>query len=454
MEGIRESMSTYDYEEIWDKFTATYKTILNSDLFFRSYILKSKLLFIHIDTITIYCANAFVQRFYNERYDVVSSVLAEILGKEYSLTFTTEQLEEPTEEEDLLFGSAPSEEKSAPSGFVSNLNPRLTFENFVVGDNNRQAYSIAKQISLNPGTVFNPVFIYGNSGLGKTHILHAVGNEILRLDPTKKVLYVPTETFTNEFIYSLQYNKTEAFKNKYRTVDVLLIDDIQFISRKEGTQEEFFNTFNELHLKEKQIVIACDRKISDIKDLADRLKTRFENGIITDITVPGYEERVAIMLKKTENLSMDLPRDIIDSIAQSDINNVREIEGILNQFLLMSSHGQQITMDSARLALKHLNITEVKEVNTELILNVVSRYFKVSVEDIVSKNRSKRIVLARHIAMYFCREKLGYSYTRIADEFGGMDHTSVSDGCKNMQMRYLKDEDVKDYIDEIKRMIG
>ena len=448
-------MSSYNYEEIWDKFTSTYQSILNSDLFFRSYILKSKLLFIQNDTITIYCGHTFIQRFYNERYDVISSVFSEILGKEYALNFTTEMLEEPAEEEDLIFGEPSSaDSKSAPSGYVSNLNPRLTFENFVVGENNRQAYSIAKQISKNPGTVYNPVFIYGNSGLGKTHILHAVGNEILRTDSSKKVLYVPTETFTNEFIYSLQYNKTEAFKNKYRSVDVLLIDDIQFISRKEGTQEEFFNTFNELYLKDKQIMIACDRKISEIKDLADRLKTRFENGIIADITVPGYEERVAIMLKKTENLSMDLPREVIDSIAQSDINNVREIEGILNQFLLMTSHGQKITMDAAKLALKHLNITEVKEVNTELILNVVSRYFKVSVEEILSKNRSKQIVLARHIAMYFCREKLGYSYTRIADEFGGMDHTSVSDGCKNMQIRYLKDEDVKDYIDEIKRMIG
>lgn len=448
-------MSTYNYEEIWDKFTSTYKMILNSDLFFSSYILKSKLLFIQNDTITIYCGNTFVQRFYNERYDVISSVFAEILGKEYALNFTTEMIEEPEEEEeDFLFDATSNTNGSSMSGYVSNLNPRLTFDNFVVGDNNRQAYSIAKQISKNPGTVYNPVFIYGNSGLGKTHILHAVGNEILRVDPSKKILYVPTETFTNEFIYSLQYNKTEAFKNKYRSVDVLLIDDIQFISRKEGTQEEFFNTFNELYMKDKQIVITCDRKISDIKDLADRLRTRFENGIIADITVPGYEERVAIMLKKTENLSIDLSRDIIDSIAQSDINNVREIEGILNQFLLMSSHGQKITMDAAKLALKHLNITEVKEVNTELILNVVSRYFKVGVDEIVSKNRSKQIVLARHIAMYFCREKLGYSYSRIADEFGGMDHTSVSDGCRNMQARYLKDEDVKDYIDEIKRMIG
>lgn len=309
---------------------------------------------------------------------------------------------------------------------------------------------------MNPGTIYNPVFIYGNSGLGKTHLLHAIGNEILRKDPTKKVLYVPTETFTNEFIASIQYNKTEAFKNKYRTVDVLLIDDIQFIAKKAGTQEEFFNTFNDLHSKEKQIVISCDCKVSEITDLADRLRTRFETGIITDISAPDYEVRVAIMLKKSESLNIDLSREIIDSLAQSELNNVREIEGILNQFLLMSSHGQKITLDAAKLALKHLNInaSEMQELNSDLIINIVSRYFKVSVEDILSKNRSRQIVLARHTAMYFCREKLNYSYSRIATVFGGMDHTSVSDGCKNVQNLYLKDEDVKMYIDEIKRMMG
>jgi len=446
-------MPAYDYSEIWDKFTSSYRNILSSDLFYSSYILKSKLLFINGSTITIYCENTFIKRFYQERYDSVSSVFAEILGKEYTLVFTTELLGEQEKDEQNVFvvsNDITDTEKEADSS----LNPRLTFENFVVGNNNRQAFSVAQQVAFNPGTRFNPVFIYGNSGLGKTHLLHAVGNEILRRNPSKKVLYVTTENFTTDFITSIQYNRTEAFRNKYRSVDVLLIDDIQFISNKEGTQEEFFNTFNELHSKDKQIVISCDRKISEIKDLADRLKTRFENGVITDIQVPDYEVRVAIMLKKTQSLNIDIPDEIIDSIAQSDINNVREIEGILNQFLLMTSHGQEITMETASLALKHLNINEVKEVNTELIINIVSRYFNVNVEDIKSKSRMKKIVIARHTAMYFCREKLGYSYSRIAREFGGMDHTSVSDGCKNMQQLYLTDNDVKYYIDEIKRMIG
>ena len=446
-------MTAYDYTEIWNKFTAAYRNILNSELFYSSYILRSKLLFIKKGAITMYCENTFVQRFYTERYDSVSSVFAEILGEEFNLVFTTEMLDEPSEEEEPF---AFTEQDSALSGSsaASTLNPRLTFDNFVVGNNNRQAFSVAQQVAFNPGTMFNPVFIYGNSGLGKTHLLHAVGNEILKKDPTKKVLYVTTETFTTDFITSIQYNRTEAFRNKYRSVDVLLIDDIQFISNKEGTQEEFFNTFNELHSKDKQIMISCDRKISEIKDLADRLKTRFENGVITDIQIPDYEVRVAIMLNKTKSLNMDIPDEIIDSIAQSDINNVREIEGILNQFLLMTTHGQEITMETASLALKHLNITEVKEVNTELIINVVSRFFNVNVSEIKSKTRTKKIVIARHIAMYFCREKLGYSYSRIAREFGGMDHTSVSDGCKKAQQLYLTDNDVKYYIDEIKRMIG
>ena len=445
-------MPAYDYSEIWDKFTTSYRNILSSDLFYSSYILKSKLLFINGSTITIYCENTFIKRFYQERYDSVSSVFAEILGKEYTLVFTTEMISEPENSEQNIFDFSKKEEADSVS--ANTLNPRLTFENFVVGNNNRQAFSVAQQVAFNPGVRFNPVFIYGNSGLGKTHLLHAVGNEILHRDPSKKILYVTTENFTTDFITSIQYNRTEAFRNKYRSVDVLLIDDIQFISNKEGTQEEFFNTFNDLHSRDKQIVISCDRKISEIKDLADRLKTRFENGVITDIQVPDYEVRVAIMLKKTQSLNIDIPEEIIDSIAQSDINNVREIEGILNQFLLMTSHGQEITLETANLALKHLNINEIKEVNTELIINIVSRYFNVNVEDIKSKSRMKKIVIARHTAMYFCREKLGYSYSRIAREFGGMDHTSVSDGCKNMQQLYLTDSDVKYYIDEIKRMIG
>lgn len=444
-------MKLYSNEDLWNKFKDEYKKTPYSPLFYNSYIEPSSVIHQAENSIVILCKNTLAQRFLVKEYDKVSSVFAEILGCECQIRFTEDE-----HFADSLYGSDTPKsftQVNESGAFQSNLIPRYTFDSFVTGNNSMQAFTVAKAISENPGTTYNPLFIYGNSGLGKTHLMHAIGNEILKKNPEKKVLYIQTEQFTTDYISSIQSNRMDAFRDKYRAVDVLLIDDIQFIANKPGTQEEFFNTFNELYSREKQIVISSDCRISEINALTERLKTRFENGFITNITAPDYEVRYAIMMKKSETMDINISREIMDQLAKSELNNVREIEGILNQFKLIISSGGSVTMDTAYDALQHLNISEVKEINTDLIINVVSRYFDVTTEEILSKNRNKKIVTARHVAMYFCRQILGDSYQKIADDFGGLNHTSVSDGCKNVDEKYHTDEDVKAYVDEIREMI-
>ena len=459
MRKSEDTMSSLDScNELWNKFKNEYRPILGSGIFFTTYVEPSSLVYFDDDTVVVYCENSLAEKFFTKRYEGVSSVFTELLGHECALNFTTDKKE--AENFAAAFRTAEKTPVAAAdvstvkdTKFETNLISKYTLANFVVGDNCRQAYSIACQVTENPGTTYNPVFIYGNSGLGKTHLLHAIGNELIAKNPAMKVLYVTTESFTTEYITCIQSNRMDSFRAKYRNVDALLIDDIQFIANKSGTQEEFFNTFNELYSHEKQIVIASDCRIAEINALADRLKTRFENGFTTSITAPDYEVRYAIMLEKSKTLDIDVSREIIDSLAQSELNNVREIEGILNQFKLIVARGEKITQDSARDALRHLNIAEVHEINLDLILDVVSRYFDVTISDILSKNRQKKVVVARHVSMYFCREVLGYSYQKIADEFGGLNHTSVLDGCKNVKNQYHTDQDVKAYVDELKKMI-
>lgn len=461
-------MISFDgYANLWNTFKKEYRPVLGSAIFFSTYIEPSSIVYFDDETIVISCENSLAEKFFSKRYESVNSVFTQIIGHECTLVFSSDKEEiamfkNRAESGDFSHSTVSSGVDAFEPAVVSqketedssNLISKYTFDNFVVGDNCAQAYSVATQIAANPGVLFNPVFIYASSGLGKTHLLHAIGNEIKKNNPGMRILYVPTETFTTDYISSIQNNRMDEFRLKYRSVDVLLIDDIQFIANKSGTQEEFFNTFNELYAHEKQIVISSDCRISEINALAERLKTRFENGFQTSIAAPDYEVRYAIMLKKSEDMDMDISREIMDSLAQSELTNVREIEGILNQFKLLASHGEKITMEAAKKALSHLNISEIKEVNTELILDVVSRYFDVKVEDIISKNRSRELVKARHIAMYLCRTILNYSYQRIADEFGGLNHSSVLDGCKNVQERYHSDEDVKAYVDEIKKLIA
>lgn len=308
----------------------------------------------------------------------------------------------------------------------SNLNPRYTFDSFVVGDSNKFSHAACMSVAESLNSRYNPLFIYGGVGLGKTHLMQAIGNYVLE-NSNKKALYVSSEKFTNELINGIRDDKTENFRNKYRNIDVLLIDDIQFLAKKERTQEEFFHTFNALHEANKQIVISSDRPPKEIPTLEERLRTRFEWGLITDIQAPDYETRVAILRKKAKIENFDIPDEIMSYIAEKIDSNIRELEGALIRVIAYASlSGKTIDLQLAKESLKEI-ITDKKPVviTAEVIQDIVSENFNIRVEDLKSKKRNKDVVYPRQISMYLCRTLTDLSLPKIGEHFGGRDHTTV-----------------------------
>ncbi len=307
------------------------------------------------------------------------------------------------------------------------LNPKYTFDSFVIGNSNRFAHAASLAVAEAPAQAYNPLFLYGGVGLGKTHLMHAIGHFILNQKPDSKVVYVSSEKFTNELINSIKEYKNEEFRNKYRNVDVLLIDDIQFIAGKEGTQEEFFHTFNTLYEANKQIIISSDRPPKEIPTLEDRLRSRFEWGLITDIQQPDLETRVAILRKKANIENIFVSDDVMLHIASKVQSNIRELEGALIKVVAYSSlNNSEVTIDIADEALKDLiSNNKVVEITVDLIKDAVSKSYKIKNEDFDSKKRTRAIAYPRQIAMYLTRELTDLSLPKIGDEFGGRDHTTV-----------------------------
>jgi len=380
-------------------------------------------------------------------YKEIVYALSEITGKEYSIRFMTEDELYPDQ-------NTSKEEDTAEEIFDSHLNNKLTFDNFIIGSSNKFAHAAASAVAEKPGEKYNPLFIYGNSGLGKTHLLHAIGNEIKRNNPELKILYITTENFTNDFIYSIQHKTPASFREKFRNVDVLLIDDIQFIAKAVSTQEEFFNTFNTLHNDGKQIVITSDRPISDLSILEDRLKTRFSCGLVADIQTPDYETKFAIIERKAAENDMSIENDIIDYIAITSGSSVREIEGVINHFSLSLSQGRDITMNLAKEAIKHLHNNDVNEISVAVIIDVVSRYYDISVEDIMSKKRTRNITVARHIAIFLCRSLTNLSFPEIGKAFNGIHHTSVMGAFESINDKISVNPELKASIDELKNTLS
>lgn len=305
-------------------------------------------------------------------------------------------------------------------------NPKYTFENFVVGTSNQFCHAAALQVADKPGESYNPLFIYGGVGLGKTHLMHAIGNSVLKRDPQKRVLYLSSETFTNVLIQSLRQGKMDEFKNKLRNIEVLLIDDIQFMRGKETTQEEFFHTFNALYSSKHQIVITSDKNPAEISGIEERLSTRFAWGLIADLQAPDFETRVAILKEKAARESFLLPEDCAAYIAENFASNVRELEGALTRLHAVSSlQNVPINIALAHSALKGLLQPKNVNISVDQIKKVVSTHFGIKVSDMVSKRRNKNLAYPRHIAMYLCRKHTTYSYPEIGQCFGGRDHSSV-----------------------------
>ncbi|HWR44030.1 chromosomal replication initiator protein DnaA [Sporomusa sp.] len=307
------------------------------------------------------------------------------------------------------------------------LNPKYVFSTFVIGNSNRLAHAASLAVSEAPAQVYNPFFIYGGVGLGKTHLMHAIGHRIKENNPNMKVVYISSEKFTNELINSIISGNPESFRQRYRNIDVLLVDDIQFLSKKEHTQEEFFHTFNSLHEANKQIIISSDRPPREIQTLEDRLRSRFEWGLITDIQTPDLETRIAVLRKKAMMESLNVPNEVVVYIASRIENNIRELEGALIRVIAYASlNNQPIDIDLATEALKDIFPNgRPKQVTTDLIQDIVASHFKLKLEDMSAKKRTRNVAYPRQIAMYLCRELTETSLPKIGEIFGGRDHTTV-----------------------------
>ena len=393
--------------------------------------------------------------------------IAEIIGVEYEVKFISEDSSQLTELQSLA-AEANQHKRTKSLAEKVGLNPKYTFDTFVVGGNNNFAHAASLAVAESPGEVYNPLFIYGGVGLGKTHLMHSIAHFILEKNPKKKVLYVTSETFTNELIDALKNGKTSGnesaivkFREKYRNNDVLLIDDIQFIIGKESTQEEFFHTFNHLHTSGKQIIISSDKPPRDIETLEARLRTRFEWGLIADISAPNYETRMAILQKKIELDHLEkynIPHDVLDYIATNIKTNIRELEGSLNKLIALyklNNYQDPIDINLATRALKDIISSKNNRVVTpELILDIVADHFNISVADLKSNKRNAEIAIPRQIAMYFIRSMTDTSLKSIGVILGGKDHSTIKYGADKIAIEIKEDETLANTINIIKKKIN
>ena len=393
--------------------------------------------------------------------------IAEITGKEYEIQFVSEDDDKLNEIHNASLDNG-QKKKTKSLAEKAGLNPKYTFDTFVVGGNNNFAHAASLAVAESPGEVYNPLFLYGGVGLGKTHLMHSIAHFILDKNPKKKVLYVTSETFTNELIDALRNGKTAGnesamlnFRDKYRNIDVLLIDDIQFIIGKESTQEEFFHTFNHLHTLGKQIIISSDKPPKDIETLESRLRTRFEWGLIADISSPDYETRMAILQKKIELDHLEkynIKNDVLDYIAANVKSNIRELEGSLNKLIALyklNNNNNPIDIALAAEALKDIISSDNRrEVTPELILDIVADHFGITVADLKSKKRDSEIAVPRQICMYLMRTMTDTALKGIGAVLGGKDHSTVKYGVEKIAKDIESDEMMANTINIIKKKIN
>ncbi len=358
------------------------------------------------------------------------------------------------DESELNQYSAYREEKPV-AGSDYYLNPKYTFDTFVVGNSNNFAHAAAQAVADEPGKAYNPLFIYGGVGLGKTHLMHAIGHRILQNNPNAKIVYITSETFTNDLIQAIQENSRVQFRNKYRTADVLIIDDIQFLVSRDRTQEEFFNTFNALHTYGKQIIISSDKAPKDLINLEDRLVSRFEGGLVADIQPPDLETRVAILRRKAQSEQIDVSEDVLNFIAEKVNSNIRQLEGSLTRviaFAKLTKKPVDIPLTAA--ALKDIVAGyDNAPVTIGLVQQVVADYYDIDIESLLSQRRTMEITYPRQIAMYLCKELTNKSLKSIGASFGGRDHSTVINACKRVEADIKADKQIEDLIEDLTKRI-
>ena len=445
--------------EKWDEILHTVKTEHEiSDISFDTWIRPLEVFGVEGDTLYILVPSGkMTLNYISKKYLLPLTVaIAEITGIEYEIQFIL-----PEQTSSLMNHKNKKDKKkhSSESSRKSNLNSNYTFDTFVVGSNNRFAQSASLAVAESPGEAYNPLYIYGGPGLGKTHLMHSIGHFILEKNPESKVLYVTSEEFTNEVIESIRSGNSSAMNNlrdKYRKIDVLMLDDVQFIIGKESTQEEFFHTFNALHSAGKQVILTSDKPPKEMETLEERIRSRFEWGLMADIGVPDYETRMAILRKKSESDDIPLSDEILNYIANNIKSNVRELEGALNKLIAYSNlEHTAITMETAVKELQNI-ITPDKprEITPQLIIEVVSEHFQISLAQMISKNRSNNIARPRQIAMYLCKTMTDIPLDSIGAMLGGRDHSTIIHGINKIAEEYDSNNQTKNLIDTIKKKIN
>lgn len=431
-----------------------------SNIAFTTWLVPLKPYKLEGNTLLILTPKELAISYIERKYSLAIMVaVAEFTGAEYQISFISN---EDIDKKDLSSKEKPKNINSisvSTAAEKANLNPKYTFDTFIVGSNNRFAHSAALAVAEEPGQLYNPLFLYGGAGLGKTHLMHSIAHYILEKNPEARVLYTTSEAFTNELIESIRNGNSSSmskFRDKYRNIDVLLIDDIQFIIGKESTQEEFFHTFNHLHSLRKHIIISSDKPPKDIETLEERLRSRFEMGLTADISLPDYETRMAILRKKVELDNFDIDDKVIEYIAINIKSNIRELEGALNKLIaLYKLEKKPITVELAESELKDIISPDTpKEITPQLILDVVADHFHVSPEDIISSKRQSEIVMPRQIVMYLCRDTGKFSLKNIGKFLGGRDHTTIIHGADKIEAEIQKSESLSSTIDTIKKKIN
>ena len=425
-----------------------------SKISFETWIKPLGIRAIEKDNIVFTTVSEYQKDFIENKFNsLIFNTLRYITNKDW--TFSVIDLSKETEENNNIIADKKSNVPEAElESNHSTLNPKYTFETFVVGNNNRFAHAAALAVGNEPGESYNPLFLYGGVGLGKTHLMHAIGNRIVEDNTASNVLYVTSEKFTNQLINAIKDNKTEIFRNKYRNIDVLLIDDIQFIAGKDRVQEEFFHTFNTLRENGKQIIISSDKPPRDIEFLEDRLKSRFEWGLLADISCPDYETRLAILRKKAQDENIIIDDSILSDIATKIDSNIRELEGVFNKIVARASLTHSpITIELAENIINEFKYESEKVISSDFIKETVSKYFSIDKEELAGSKRSNDIAFPRQIAMYLCREIAGMSFPQIGVEFGNRDHSTVMHGYNKIAKEIKDKNSTKLIVESVKNII-
>jgi len=458
----RDTIDRMDAKQVWRAALGELQVSL-SPANFETWLRDTQLVDVDEQRFRIAVPNGFAKDWLENRYrSLISQTLARIVGYSVQVEFSVVPGEAAAEGEDGATGPAmPAPQVRVEPGRVggegssANLNPRYTFANFIVGSANRLAHAASLSVAERPGHAYNPLFLYGGVGLGKTHLMHAIGSQVIAKFPRKRVVYATSEKFTNEFITSIQQGKIDEFRARYRRIDLLLIDDIQFIADKERTQEEFFHTFNAIHEDGKQIVLSSDRPPKAILTLEERLRSRFEWGLIADLTAPDLETRIAILRAKAEEGSVPITSDVIEFIARKVVSNIRELEGALNRIVAFASMGATpISIELAQAVLSNVLYNPKKrQVTPERIAKAVADYYGVQMEQLRGQKRDKAIVTPRQVAMFLMREETDVSLLRIGAELGGRDHSTVLHACDKITRESAVNDELRREIAAVRELI-